>query len=603
MATGVNVKLGVSGISQFKADIREAKDSIKTLDAQLALTEKQFKATGDQEEYLKQKTEQLQEKLAAQKSVAEGAQKALENMTNQGVDKSSKAFQDMIRTLANAKGDMIDTQEKLNAIGVNAEGAGDKTGDLNTQLQGIGKGVAWSNVAEGIEKITSKLESGARAAINFGKKIIQSAKGSTGLADDINTAVSTFSDMGLTADKYQRMTKVAEFVDTPVDAILNAQQRMNKALAGDKGKKSLEDVLGIQLQGQSPEDLFWEIGEALMNMGDAFDKEGAAQTMFGRSWRELVPLFKTGREEYDRMMEEQNVLTDDQLKKLNDADDAIKKVEQEIELLKAQFWAENADTITGVLEWIVDNKDGVVAAIGAIGVAFAGLKVVELAANMERLISGFNQLITMGGGGAGAAGAAGAAGGTGGGLLAGLAGKAAGVLPWLSTFLSYNGGPVYDWLTHESPLAGVLTGKETIGDFLSRTGKNIEENASTFEQDWANNGFTQLGKNNILYWDKIWKQQQNAGEWTFGDDMTAEELMALVTASEKMEEAAEVLTGEKETQQQSNSEMAAAAQGLQGLPAEMANAISQAMAGIGITIDGQMLIGYVNSALGNMVNP
>ena len=53
MATGVNVKLGVSGISQFKADIREAKDSIKTLDAQLALTEKQFKATGDKEEYLK----------------------------------------------------------------------------------------------------------------------------------------------------------------------------------------------------------------------------------------------------------------------------------------------------------------------------------------------------------------------------------------------------------------------------------------------------------------------------------------------------------------------------------------------------------------------
>ena len=65
----------------------------------------------------------------------------------------------------------------------------------------------------------------------------------------------------------------------------------------------------------------------------------------------------------------------------------------------------------------------------------------------------------------------------------------------------------------------------------------------------------------------------------------------------------EQLTGGTEAQKQSNSEMAAAAQGLQGLPAEMANAISQAMAEIGITIDGQMLIGYVNSALGNMVNP
>ena len=65
----------------------------------------------------------------------------------------------------------------------------------------------------------------------------------------------------------------------------------------------------------------------------------------------------------------------------------------------------------------------------------------------------------------------------------------------------------------------------------------------------------------------------------------------------------EQLTGGTEAQKQSNSEMAAAAQGLQGLPADIANAIAQSLAGIGITIDGQMLIGYVNSALGNMVNP
>ena len=48
MATsGVNVKMGVSGVSQFRADIKKTQDSLKTLDESLKLNEKQFKQTGD----------------------------------------------------------------------------------------------------------------------------------------------------------------------------------------------------------------------------------------------------------------------------------------------------------------------------------------------------------------------------------------------------------------------------------------------------------------------------------------------------------------------------------------------------------------------------
>ena len=69
MASGVNVKMGVSGVAQFKQSINQAKQSVKTLDAQIALSEKQFKANGDAEEYLQKKTEQLQSKMEAQKTV------------------------------------------------------------------------------------------------------------------------------------------------------------------------------------------------------------------------------------------------------------------------------------------------------------------------------------------------------------------------------------------------------------------------------------------------------------------------------------------------------------------------------------------------------
>ena len=44
MATsGVNVKMGVSGVQQFKQDMQQSKQAVKTVDAQLALSEKQFK--------------------------------------------------------------------------------------------------------------------------------------------------------------------------------------------------------------------------------------------------------------------------------------------------------------------------------------------------------------------------------------------------------------------------------------------------------------------------------------------------------------------------------------------------------------------------------
>lgn len=411
---GVNVKMGVSGVSAFKKGINESKQAVKTFDEALKLNEAQLKATGDAETYLENKSKLLGQQMKAQQQVVKQAEAALEQMKRNGVSASSTEFQRMQQQVMQAR-------TKLMEIKGSMEGAGSSAKDLGDKIGGIGKGVAWDNVAEGIGKITNQLANGARAAVNFGKKLIASAKGSTGLADEIKTTVDQYEDMGLTADSYQRMVKVAEFIDTPVEAILTARSRMAKALTTDKGVKNMEEVLGITLNGQSSVDLFWETGEALMNMGESFDKEAAAQNLFGRSWRELRPLFKAGRDEYEKMLSEQNVLTDEQVEKLGKADDAIKSMEQEIETLKAKFWAENADTITSLLEWMVDNKDAVVTALGAIGVAFGSLKIVEMGANIGKVVDGIKTLMNLGGGGGAGGGVGGVATGVGGAIKTALA--------------------------------------------------------------------------------------------------------------------------------------------------------------------------------------
>lgn len=264
--------------------------------------------------------------------------------------------------------------------------------DSIKSLENISNQVSFDNLTKGIDQVVSSLESGAKAALNMGKRILDSAKGSTGFADEVKTIVDQYSDMGLTADSYQRMKKVEAFIDTPVDAILTAKQRMSRAAASSKGKSTLEETLGISLNGQNTEDLFWEVGDALLNMGEAFDKESAAQTVFGRSWRELMPLFKAGRDEYNRSLSEQSVLTDEQIDKLGAADDAILSFEQQVELLKNQFWADNADKITEMLTWIIDNKDTVVSALTAIGGAFTALKLADAALHLGQIVEGFKGL-------------------------------------------------------------------------------------------------------------------------------------------------------------------------------------------------------------------
>ena len=387
---GISVKL-TADVGGFKKGINEATAAVKTLDAQLETNEKQLKLNGDAELYMKNKSALLEKQLEEQRKVVVNTKNALDAMKKNGVSPASAEFQKMEQNLAKAQSKMVDIQTNLKEVQSGASGAKDETKEMNTELKKIGTGVAFQNITSGLKEVTDKLESGAKAAINFGKKIARSAMDSTEWADDVMTrAVQN----GVDAETIQRMDNVAKYIDTDVDTIIAAKTRLAK------NKDSLGDLLGIE-SPESVEDAFWRAGEAIMAMTDEFEKEEAAQKIFGKGWKELIPLFTAGQEEYQQLLAEQNVLSNEQVQKLGEADDQFKKIQQEAELLKNQFWAENSQTIIDLLQWLVDNKDGVVAAITVIGGAFAALKIAEFATNLTKVVDGFKMIKGMGGGGSG----------------------------------------------------------------------------------------------------------------------------------------------------------------------------------------------------------
>ena len=415
MATGVNVKMGVTGVSEFKRGMKDAEGAVKSLDEQLKLNEAQLKLNGNQELYMKNKVELLKEQINKQAEAVRKANEALQAMKNNGVDQTSASFQAMQSKVYAATTKLTNMRAELKNVETGS-------GTANTALENIGKNVAWDNVAEGLGKITDKLESAGRAAIRLGQRIMSSVKGSTGWADDLLT-LSAKTDVDVIT--LQKIDKVAHILETDAEAIAQAKQRMARATQSDKGVESIEEVLGVKLTGQSADDLFWEIGDALANMGEEFDKETAAQKVFGRSWHELLPLFKLGREEYEKLLEDQTYLSEEDVRKLGKADDAIKSIEKEWEQMKNQFWADKADKITEMMTWLIDNKELVVGALTAIGGAFGAMKLAEFAANLMKVKDGLGALGIFGGakaaaGGSAAAAAAGTA--AGGGLASSIAG-------------------------------------------------------------------------------------------------------------------------------------------------------------------------------------
>lgn len=351
-SSGVNVKMGVSGIAQFKQNINQAKQAVKTLDAQIALSEKQFKATGDAESYMTEKSELLKAKLEQQKNVVANAEKALKDMADKGADRSSKAYQDLYRQMLTAKGEMIDTENEMNNVAAAGEDAAGGVDDLNTSLSEVGKGISWQNVTESLHTISDGMGKVIKKAWQLGEAIVRSTLGAGAWADELKTTAAQMStaEYEVTPEELQRMRKTANLIDTDVDTIVKAKQKLAKGLGnGTKGTMSALEALGISGDGNM-EDVFWAAGEAILKLSSDTEQEAQANALFGKSWKELIPLFQAGREEYDETMKSWNVVENDEIDALGKMDDQYQKLSGEWETFQNEILSTFAGPLTTGME-------------------------------------------------------------------------------------------------------------------------------------------------------------------------------------------------------------------------------------------------------------
>ncbi|MBR3333744.1 MAG: hypothetical protein IKG23_05595 [Clostridia bacterium] len=670
MASGVNVKMGVSGVAQFKQSINQAKQSVKTLDAQIALSEKQFKANGDAQSYMAEKSELLKAKLEAQKSVVTSAENALKQMADRGVDRSSKAYQDMYRQMLQAKGAMLDTQTEMDKIGESASEAADDTKEMNDEIKNIGKQVSFETVTSGINKITDSMEKAAKTAYKVGSAIVKEVLGVGTWADDVNTRASV---LGVSPEDLQRMEKTARLIDTDAETIIKARQKLAKNIgSGNKNAMSALEAMGISGNGDM-EDVFWAAGNAIMKLSDETEQEAQANALFGKSWHDLIPLFSAGREEYERMNSSWDVMSEEQLKQLNEMDDEYQKLQIAVEDLKREALSNLAEPMKEALtaindllgkvsawlksdegknavgnvvskikeaaEWLVNNKEGVVAALGAIVAGWAGLKLTGGALQILQLLNGINALkgggaaAAAGGASGGAGGAVGTAGAAGGGFFGKLAGGAKALASsGLGTTVAAVAAAITQAMIanamddrrveekRQSRLASAsMMGPGVDSEFLTRA-------ANALGLNWHGGNESEvlsilMGMKDRSDLQKAQLQAQLNGSSTSQGNITWNELQRLWNGTEefdsarlnatlesvtdsyaKMAEQTSELTGATDESSKASQEMSAAAKSMMDIPGLVGDAVRSGMSGITFVLDGSAITNYVDRQLGNKVN-
>ena len=363
----IKTTLKLEGEQQYKKAMTDAANSIKVLNSEQKLAAAQFEATGNKEQFLADKTDILKRKIAEQQKAVKAAQEAVTKLKEKGVDPNNKAMQTWQTKLNTSKAYLTTLQSQLNATESELsqqeqafDNAGQAAIDYGEQLHGIGGGINFQNTIASLESIQGKLNTALNAVTSVIRGIADAELEAANWADGILTEAQKAQ---LDVETYQSWVYAAQFIDTQVNDIINAQNRLLKQMQSTSDETAETfNRLGVETRTangalRDTNDVFWDVIDALGKTEDAHgnvitetEKDAIAQELFGKSYRELLPLINAGSEAWNAYVEEGRefaLVSEDDVRALGELNDAHDRLTSTMEATKTTLLAKLAPAFTG----------------------------------------------------------------------------------------------------------------------------------------------------------------------------------------------------------------------------------------------------------------
>lgn len=399
----INTEMRVTGIAEYKNAMSQARQSVKTLDDELKKSEAQYKATGDKETYMANKTRILQKQLTEQSKAAKAAENALKQMKSQGVDPSSTAYQKMESELYKAQAQMFSTTSALDQLKRGELEAASGADQLTASVNGISKKMSIGQVISGIDSITGGLESAAKKAVSLGEAIWKNVTDKAAWADDVATAAKM---LGMSVEDYQRYEGVFKTVgELTIQDWMNAKRKVESMIySPSKEQTSILELLGIDthetisgakgdIQGAAKdwETIFWEVSEELKNrIAKGTITEGMAdqyfEAIFGKKYMNYKNLIDLGQEGFKEAFDNWDPVDEETVNQMAELNDKLI-------ILKEQFGALETEVLRGLAPALTAGADALSKMLSELMKYLQSEDGQKLLDNMGEAISGlFNDL-------------------------------------------------------------------------------------------------------------------------------------------------------------------------------------------------------------------
>lgn len=366
----VNYKIGADA-SSFKQGVNEAQASLKTLDAALKVNEASFRAGGNAQIYMEQRTKLLSDKMKQQKDLVTQLQQGLQQMRTQGISPTSVEYQKLETRMLNAQTAMLETKSAIDGLDASQMKAAGSAGTLAENVNSIGKKINLDQVISGISTITGGLENVGRKAAEIGEKIWNTIMDTARWADDTGTQALMY---GVDVETFQKQMKVFDsMADMSVDAYYKARTKMQNAVNNPSDEQmSIFSALGIQLgewkgggkfgpqwQKREWESVFWEFGRSLNDAVSSgrISKDLAdvySNAIFGKNFMSLNPLFAMGEEGFKTAVQQQTAAAEQTIENNAALADSVTLLQENWMTFKQEVLGGIAPSLTGVSDSISD---------------------------------------------------------------------------------------------------------------------------------------------------------------------------------------------------------------------------------------------------------
>lgn len=373
----VGARVELDGEKEYKQALQELNTGNKTLASEMRKLQAEYKGNTESTEYLTKAGELLERQLLQQQDKVKKLQEAVAHAAKEYGEADSRT-QSYVQQLNNAEAEEFKLQhaieentEALNDQGEEMLGLGDTMDTLADKFGvKLPKGAKDAlNGIQGLSAGTVAAMAAAAAAITAVVKVVQELGQLTlDVADQVDDYITQSAITGVPTEMLQAWDYAAPLIDTDAETIKSAMTKITKAM-GDAAGGSTEaqekfSALGVSIVDEttgnlrSAEDVFYDVVDALGQMGAGTERDAAAMDLMGKSAQELNPLINAGADALKQYgaeaMAAGYILDEQQIRKLGEVDDAYQKLQLTIEANRKQLAADFAPAAKSSMELFTD---------------------------------------------------------------------------------------------------------------------------------------------------------------------------------------------------------------------------------------------------------